>query len=387
MVIKTIFKAKYFFREPEKKELLIFDGESLEELQNVLTGLSYQILETRFNRLNKIFITPNIIFQTFKNFRKNIFNSYLLTLIDIIKPKVVFTFIDNSFRFSEFASLRHKNYKFVALQNGARYEQKIFQVLYKRKIIDKNEFRFYIPYFFCFGENEIQDYKKNKQLVKKFTKVGSLRVSNYLNLKKNKKKINKKLDNDILLISDVYCWDKIIEKTNFPIEQGVAKLLKFCVRFAIKNKSKIKIATRSFKNYFEKENSFYKKYLNDQEYNYLVKNLFYRQEKYATYKMMEKSKIVLGTMSTLLRENLFIDGKTLSCNFTGTDIFDFPIKGLCSLKNCNYDIFEKRVKKLLNVSNKNYLAGLEKDKSFLIFKNGKNSTIKLVNSKLKSLLK
>ena len=56
-----------------------------------------------------------------------------------------------------------------------------------------------------------------------------------------------------MLISDVYCWDKILEKTNFPIELGVAKLIKFCLRFSKENKAKIKIATRSFKNSFEKE--------------------------------------------------------------------------------------------------------------------------------------
>ncbi len=387
MVFKTILKTKYVFKEPEKKELLIFDGESLEELKKVLLGLNYQILETRISRIKKIFITPKIIFLTIKNYKNNILSSYLLSLIDIIKPKVVFTFIDNSFRFSEFASLRQKNYKFVALQNGARYEHKIFRLLHKKKIIDKNHFKFHIPNFLCFGENEIKDYKKNKQLIKKFTKVGSLRISNYLNSKKNKKKKKSKLENDILLISDVYCWDKILEKTNFPIELGVAKLIKFCLRFSKENKAKIKIATRSFKNSFEKEKSFYKKYLNDREYKYLMKNLFYRQKNYATYKIMEKSKIVIGTMSTLLRENLFINGKSLSCNFTGTDIFDFPISGFCSLKDCNYDKFEKRVKKLLKISNKNYTDGLEKNRSFIIFKNNKNSTINLVNSKLRSFLK
>ena len=63
---------------------------------------------------------------------------------------------------------------------------------YIKKIIDKNHFKFHIPNFLCFGENEIKDYKKNKQLIKKFTKVGSLRISNYLNSKKIKrrKKVN-----------------------------------------------------------------------------------------------------------------------------------------------------------------------------------------------------
>ena len=58
------------------------------------------------------------------------------------------------------------------------------------------------------------------------------------------------------------------------------------------------------------------------------------------------SKIVIGTMSTMLRENLSLNGKTFACNFTKTNIFDFPIDGLCFSKNMNYKNFERH---LLNI--------------------------------------
>ena len=131
---------------------------------------------------------------------------------------------------------------------------------------------------------------------------------------------------DILLISDVNCWDKILEKLNFPIEQGVSNLIKFTIKFAIDNNLKIRIAARNDKRNFNQENNFYKKYLNKYEYNYLKKNIIFRSSKYNTYNFMEKSKVVIGTMSTMLRENLSLGGKTFACNFTKTDIFDFPIK-------------------------------------------------------------
>ena len=54
---------------------------------------------------------------------------------------------------------------------------------------------------------------------------------------------------------------------------------------------------------------------------------------------MHKSKVVIGTMSTLLRENLSLGGKTFACNFTNINIFDFPIKGLCFSKNLDYRFF------------------------------------------------
>ena len=82
--------------------------------------------------------------------------------------------------------------------------------------------------------------------------------------------------------------------------------------------------------------------------------MFFRPTNYKTYKIMCKSKVVVGTMSTMLRENLILNGKTLACNFTKTEIFDFPIKGICYLKNNNYFVFEKRLKHILKIDKKIY---------------------------------
>jgi len=160
LALKALLNAKYVFHEPEKEDLLIFDGESLNQLKYILPSFKYQVIETRINRIKEIYITPKIFFSTIRNIKTNILNSYLLTLVDIIKPKVVFTFIDNSEKFSEFAALRKKKYKFVALQNGARYEHRTYKELFKKKIISKGYVKFNIPYFLCFGENEVEDYKK-----------------------------------------------------------------------------------------------------------------------------------------------------------------------------------------------------------------------------------
>ena len=65
---------------------------------------------------------------------------------------------------------------------------------------------------------------------------------------------------------------------------------------------------------------------------------------------MRHSKIVLATMSTLLRENLALNRKTLSCNFTKDDNYNFPVNGICSLKEpCNFEKFSFRLKSLLNI--------------------------------------
>ena len=102
---------------------------------------------------------------------------------------------------------------------------------------------------------------------------------------------------------------------------------------------------------------------------------------------MCKSKVVVGTMSTMLRENLILNGKTLACNFTKTEIFDFPIKGICYLKNNNYFVFEKRLKHILKIDKKKYIKLLNKKPTYLVRYDSERNTIDLVKEKLKFLSK
>ncbi len=386
LIFKILYNAKFIFSNPKNKELLIFDGNTSEELKYVISGFNYSILETRIDRVREIYLSKEILYLIINNFQKNIFNSYLLSIIDQINPKIIFTFIDNSYRFSEFSKLRANKYRFIALQNGARYEHKIIKNLQKKKIKTPIQ-KFNIPNFLCFGDHEIRDYNKTKQNVKNFYKVGSLKLANFLFKKKqNKKEIrinNKKFD--ILLISDANCWDLILKKLNYPIEKGLIKLIKHTIKFAEVRNLKIKIAARNSKNNFEEERRFYKQNLNNYEYKYLMRNIFFRPKKYETYDIMINSKVVIGTMSTMLRENLSLGGKTLACNFTKTDIFNFPIKGLCFLNNDNYNIFEKRLIKLLKISKKEYFYKIGKNPSYVSYPGivNKVKTIQLVREQLK----
>ena len=67
------------------------------------------------------------------------------------------------------------------------------------------------------------------------------------------------------------------------------------------------------------------------------------------YKCSFESKISVGTMSTLLRENIACGNKILACNLTKEKIYNFPIKGICSINNCNYLSFEKRLINILKI--------------------------------------
>jgi len=386
-IIKVFFKIKIIFKDPENYDLVIFDDTSINELEAILKNRKYFILQNRVDRIDKIYISLNIIRNFIKNYKNKISTAYFLSLLDIIRPKVVFTFIDNSFKFSELAKLKNHKIKFIALQNGARYEHKEYEYLYKNRIIKYNySENFFIPYLLCYGKYEIDDFKKYNIKVNDFSVVGSLRVSNFL---LRKKKI-KKYYNDICLISDIYSWDDIFNIYNSGLEKGIINLTKFVINFSIKHNLKLTIALRSYRNdkaNFNREINFYKRYLTKIEYNFLSKSFFYRKEKnkFSTYELMKGSEVVVGSISTTLRENLIMDGKILACNLTPTNIFDFPLKGLCFIKNCNFRVFEKRLLKIINLSKKEYFSKI--NKNYAVDYNKNISTIEKVNNKLDLFLK
>ena len=138
---------------------------------------------------------------------------------------------------------------------------------------------------------------------------------------------------------------------------------------------------------FSDEWNFYKKYLTRDEMEYLLKNSFEKKDRHMSYKSLFQSKIVVATYSTLLREFLGTGGKILSCNMTKSDIFDFPLNGICSIKDCTFDEFEKQLLNILNMSHNDYFEKLGKDKNYLMEYEKNNSSIEIIKNKLDILLK
>ena len=91
--LRILFLVKYNFNTPRKGEIIVFDDTSMEQLKPVIKNFNYFILETRFERLKKIYLTKKIIFSMLKNIKIGIFNSYLLSIIDQVNPKLILTFI------------------------------------------------------------------------------------------------------------------------------------------------------------------------------------------------------------------------------------------------------------------------------------------------------
>ena len=391
-IIKLLLKVKFIFKSPQRHEVVIFDGEigTLKDLENLISNYNFFILQNRIENINKVHLSFQVIKYFFKHYNGNIMTAYLVSLLEIIRPKVVLTYVDNSLKFFDIAKILNKKICFIAIQNGARYDLKIHKHFYETKKFNSDlRKNFFIPNFMCYGQIEIDDYKKDKIEVKNFFKVGSLRHANFFDyLNKNKILLQKSLY-DICLISDpMYIGTN--DKFGLPsIEKGFADTIKYTIQFCIKHKMKMIFAWKRDKKEtpeaFRLEIEFYKKYLTDNEFNYLVNNSL-EKDRFASYKAMFQSKVVVATYSTLLRENLGVGGKILSCNCTSSNIFDFPIEGICSIKNCNFQEFEKRLLDIHSISKENYFSKLTKDKGYTMEYDEKISTIEILRKKINLLL-
>jgi len=139
-------------------------------------------------------------------------------------------------------------------------------------------------------------------------------------------------------------------------------------------------------NAFEEEISFYKKYFSSEDVNFLLNNSLEKTDRFMSYKVMFQSKVVVATYSTLLREYLGTGGKILSCNMTNSEIFDFPVQSICSIKKCSFDEFEKKLLQIISISDEEYFRKLGVDKNYLMEFDQKVSTIEIIRNKIDSLL-
>ena len=365
-LIKNLKRIKFSI---PSKDLVIFDGECVRYLENIVKGYDYFVLEDRLNRINTIFITPLVIFYfffySFLIFKKlSIKLIYTIALIKSLKAKVIITGIDNSINFFICSKYLHEKIFFIALQNADRngFEEGDLEIKnpqeYKKKLFLSN--------FICFGQREVDGSKKNKLMIQKFYKFGSLRIANFnYELKKNQVRLNKNLF-DVGFIS--LMGENKNEDDGLEVTEKYIDLLKFTIKYVLENNLKfIFIQKSKNENDLNLELNFYKNYLSDKEYSFLISNLQEGENNlYSSYYSLFQSKVIVGIASTMLLEKIHLKEKILACNFTKYKIWDFPIDGICSMNVNNYDNFSSRLKLILNLENNDYFNKLDKKPEYVM---------------------
>ena len=386
LILKILFKAKFIFKNPPKKKIIIFDDVGIYDLKNLLQKYNYYVLQVRSQNIDKVYITFKVIKYFLKNYKGSIMTSYLVSMLEIMHPKIVITSIDNSFKFSDIARILEKKMHFVAIQNASRFELRLNNFFLKKKIVKNNDNkRYFLPNFFCFGQFEIDEYRKFKVEVKNFFKVGGVRLANFFHYIKKKKIKLKNSAYDICysgedVFFNISDWLGVKNAERDQIK--IAKyLIKFCIKHNLRLITTIKYIPKNINNF-----NLYKEYLTKDELRYLWNSLYKSKILYKRYQIIAESKVVVGTHSTQLREKLAMGGKILCCNLSTSNAIDFPNKGICFIKNFSYEEFESRLLKIYKISKKNYYSQLKEDKEYTMLFNKKTPAFEIIRKKINELL-
>tara|TARA_S200000501_G_scaffold367313_2_gene403457 strand:- start:142 stop:1344 length:1203 start_codon:yes stop_codon:yes gene_type:complete len=389
-IVKFFLRVKISFRSPKKSDLIFFDNTSIDLCEKTfLKKFQYFIFEDRYYLITKIYLSPKIIYNTIKYIQYGLKRAYKISLIRLINPKLVVTYIHNSENFSFFAKFFNNEINFLAIQNGNSYH-KIKENNYRK--ISRN---YYIPHLLKLGYFEDDSFKNSDWNIKKSDYVGSLRFDSFLNQSKIKnEKLKKKYD--LCILSDFGAWE-INEEV---INNGFRDITKFAIRYAITNKLKFVIALKrgnpkNFENvknlpdYIEgsrDEQLWYKNNFSKEELVYLKKNFVYN-DSISSYMCALQSEVTIGGISTLLREITAYKKKFLACNFTSNNAYDFPVSGICSLNyKCKYFEFSERLDHILKLSDLSFFGSLKLKKNYLIKFDSQNSTTSQIENIIKKYL-
>jgi len=357
IIFNFIKNLQFNFGEPSKYDTIVFDDESFHILNNIFYKKDYFILQTRIERINKVYLSKKIILLIIKNFFKaSLKVNYLCSLIEIINPKTVITFIDNSTEFSMSAKiLKNKNIKFIAIQNAHRME------------INYEKVSIYIPNYFVFGDHELEILRKNSKNTQKIKSVGSLTAAVG---KKYFKKNNIFFEEnvyDICFVSEPhYKFNSDIghihKEQNYNLQNHVKLLANHVLKFCKKHKKKLIISGKADIDSEIKQAEIisYKNLIQNDNFDIS----FHKKKEFGNFKNIIQSKLVIGMCSTMLRESFEFKTKVLWCNFIGHKHTRSPSEGICALDSKKFEDFENRVLEILELDYDKYISKIKNVEAF-----------------------
>ena len=376
-IIKVFKNIKLIFKNPSRKTLLIYDCENYKNLSTLVSDLDYGVISVRIDRIKEIYLTKKVLFYMITNlFRSSLKQNYIISIIKIIKPKIIITNIHNSDDFHLTSKLlKDTNIKFMAVQCSHPTD-----TVWKTNDEIK---KIYIQNFLCFSDYDKKEHENRKCKIDKYFTVGSLNVSLALNHAKTNKIITSPELYDICLISEPV---PIVNGDYAHVEnlqESLGKIAEYTHRLAKEENLKIIFSGKYFdKENVDIENHFYKNFLKDYNFNIVPQN----SSLLSTYINMMKSKIIVGHISTVLREAFALKKKVLVCKFTGHKDVIFPSDGICIMEeNTSYEEFKTRVKKIIQMNYQDYLKNLSQKEDYII--DTRINTSKFIRMKIDETIK
>lgn len=302
----TIFKTRYVFKSPPKKEILLIDKLSEELLYKSIFKNKYEILYSKKYQINLF-----IIFKIF--FKLNLYSlhqNYIYEYIRLVKPKIIISFKDNDIFFYKLKNI-FKDIKFISVQNGYRHKNEIFfDNLLSEK---KKKTKLSIDYYFLFGKNSIFELKKFIKFTPKL--LGSFRNNKVpISNKKNNKK-------SVLFVSNFRLKKVNFDKRGYNVEK---KILSYVTDFCSQYKLTLNIAGSTII-----DQNLEKYYLTSDLKNKKISYIVKKEKNHTSYDLIDKHNLIIFIDSTLGYEAIARKKKIASFSCRKKDMslirpFGFP---------------------------------------------------------------
>lgn len=347
---------KLRFSGPPKSPLLVFDAAGSAILgRTALAGLAHAVLPARGEAF---YLTPRVLWRMLKHAGRfdwrrvlrsggrgilgELYKVHLLACVDAVEPKVVVTWIDNSWLFHKI-SRSYPKADFYAVQNGGR---SIGCVTTNPPLRDPGGYVISMPDFLCFGDYEAALYRSHHHQVDRFHPVGPLIGGYYRSLKPLPQGPP---EFDLCLVSQ---WrGYFMEGDAYPeVKKTIATLGEHLSRYLEERDVKLCVATRSSD---PAERAYYEKL-----YGSRVTIVTPDDEvlPLSTYEAMDKSAVVVCFCSTVALEAFGWGHKVLFCNlFKHAESYS-PREGPWSIEEPSYEGFREKLDGLRAMSAERYRA-------------------------------
>lgn len=283
------FKIKLVFFPPPKKKYLLYHKASF-FVSEYLQQNSYNVLHTKLDEFN-IFVFFKSLF-TFKEAKK-LTTRYVLTYIDLVKPKFIISSIDNQISLYNLKKYFDETIV-IAIQNGVRnYTPAGFEYDIEQKRDYLKKLNLSCDFFFIMS-------KKDKLVYSEFIKCKFIESGS---IKSNMCPIEKTTTNEVVYISQ-YAHDKMNnEGINYRAMDEI--LIKNTLYFCDRENIKCSILLRTN---LDAEKQFYNLILKDKIKNVIFVKINENKEK---FKFLDRFSLILTVDSTLGYEMISRNKKTI----------------------------------------------------------------------------
>ena len=177
LLIKIIPNLEISFKNPPKKELLIFDSTSISLIKKtILTHFDYYVHEDRGYLIKKLYISFDIIKHIIINFKYGLKNAYTIAILELVDPKLILTILNESRNFLFLAKILENKFNFLWLQI-ASHCYRINEKLYLKKNRGINFYSYLVPHILLLSDYDRLNFKKIPQIkIRKSEVVGSIKL-------------------------------------------------------------------------------------------------------------------------------------------------------------------------------------------------------------------